>query len=115
MDEGRKRTILIAASILVARKLGHRFNPNCSAAGQAVFSLSDKQQSGAYVYRDATCAVVRAGGEDLINWCDMCFLKGEDGFRIGFSYMQEVTGLSRDKLYAMAEDFFGELSLQALS
>jgi transcriptional regulator with XRE-family HTH domain len=65
----------------------HRFNPECSAAGDVLLGLS-KSRAGSIVYMNAMPAVIQSGGEKSIQWCDKCFPKSADGIRIGFEYIQ---------------------------
>jgi transcriptional regulator with XRE-family HTH domain len=88
----------------------HRFNENCPAAGDAVFHAVTHQDVGLHVFANALFAY-----SGTTNWCDVCFPVLSDGSRISMEYVEQITGLGRDKLYAMSEAAVGEEFLNGLA
>ena len=76
----------------------HRFNENCAAAGGAIFHAVTHRDVGLHVFANALVAYT-----DTTNWCDACFPVLSDGSRISMEYMEQVTGMGRDKLCALTE------------
>jgi transcriptional regulator with XRE-family HTH domain len=93
----------------------HRFNPECRDAGAAMYSFANGKETGVFVFPNALQAIVSLGGEDKIGWCDKCFPRSEDGVRVDFDYIEEVTGLSRAKLHEILMQITGDDSLHGLS
>lgn len=72
----------------------HEFNPRCAPAVEAVHRMyREKLEVG--IFASAVHGVNAAGGEDKLNWCDVCFPAEQDGTRIGYKYIERVTGLSK--------------------
>lgn len=91
----------------------HRFNPDCPAAGDALFTAIKDKQPGLHVLRDALVAIADEK-HPSVTWCDRCFPVSGDGSRLNFDYLEKVTGLRRDQLYEMYEAYSGS-DLQGLS
>jgi transcriptional regulator with XRE-family HTH domain len=81
----------------------HRFNDNCSAAGDALFHAVTHRDVGLHVFANALVPY-----SEITNWCDVCFPVLSDGSRISLEYMEQITGLDRDQLYALTEAATGE-------
>jgi hypothetical protein len=47
------------------------------------------------LFSSAIQALVAAEGDDQLNCCEKCFPMESDGVRVGYRYMERVTGLSR--------------------
>lgn len=56
-----------------------------------------------------------AGGEDAIRWCETCFPPTPTGTRIGFEYLEQVTGMTRAQLHAISEEIAGQLFLHGVA
>jgi transcriptional regulator with XRE-family HTH domain len=93
----------------------HRFNARCTAAGDALFRTIKEHGTGTYVYKNALVAATQPGGESAVHWCDACFPVSPVGTRIGFEYIEQVTGLSRTKICALYDEITGEAFLEGLS
>jgi transcriptional regulator with XRE-family HTH domain len=88
----------------------HRFNEDCAAAGDAVFHAVTHEDVGLHVFANALVAMA-----ETTNWCDVCFPVHSDGSRLNFDYVEDVTGLRREQLYALYEAATGEEFLQGLA
>ncbi|SRR5437667_1394331 len=93
----------------------HRFNGSCRSAGEAMFRVMKEEREGALVYSDTLVAVIQAGGENRIHWCNTCFLQQNGGRRIGFEYIAQVTGRMIAEVYAEYEAFTGQQFIEGLS
>jgi transcriptional regulator with XRE-family HTH domain len=93
----------------------HRFNERCIAAGDALFRTIKEENTGAYVYKNALVAATQPGGESAVQWCDACFPVSPAGTRIGFEYIEQVTGLSRSQVCTLYDETTGEIFLEGLS
>jgi transcriptional regulator with XRE-family HTH domain len=92
----------------------HRFNEDCREAGNTLFR-SIREGTGLHVYTNALCAMPEAGNEGSIRWCDTCFPVFHGGARIGFDYIEQVTGMNRIQLQAMCEAITGHPFLEGLA
>jgi transcriptional regulator with XRE-family HTH domain len=92
----------------------HRYNANCPNAGEALPELTRKEQSNVEVFGNALCAVVRAGAEERIQWCENCFPL-VNGVRLSIEYMEQVTGLTRAQIAGFSETMTGDLNIQGLA
>jgi hypothetical protein len=70
---------------------------------------------GVLVHANALFAVIRAGDEDRINWCDTCFPRLPSGQRIGPEYIMQVTGKDAAELYADYLEATGQSFIVGLS
>jgi hypothetical protein len=95
----------------------HRFNENCPAACSTLFEgFAGRETPGLEIVANALVAITepdifRRG----LNWCDPCFPLQPDGSRLGFEYLEMVTGLDREQLYAIWQETNGDDSLQGLA
>ena len=72
----------------------HLFSSQCDSASKTLLRiLKEEREMGLFV--TALHAVVCAGGEASVYWCEVCFPLLEDGSRISMSYIQQVTGFHR--------------------
>ncbi len=75
----------------------HRFSGRCADAVNTLLDIVKHE-------RDATIAispihVIGAdGGAKSVAWCDKCFPKQEDGGRISWDDLENITGFSKDQL-----------------
>lgn len=81
----------------------HEFNPNCDLAVEAVHRMY-RREIEIGLFSNAIQAVI-ARGDNEQYWCDRCFPFESDGARIGYNYMESLTGLSRQEL---EEKLYGE-------
>jgi hypothetical protein len=93
----------------------HRFDGSCGAAGEAVFNMVKRENTGFFVFTNGLYAVTQSGGESRVNWCDTCFPRLACGARISFEYIQRVTGLNHAQLDAVLEAVTGKPFLQGLA
>lgn len=93
----------------------HRFNQTCEDSGQTIFRAIKQSDGGALVYGNALHAVVQAGGEDRIQWCNTCFPQRSDGQRISLEYIAQVTGREAAEIYADYQESSGHPFIQGLS
>jgi transcriptional regulator with XRE-family HTH domain len=92
----------------------HRFDGGCRDAGEALWKRHESND-GMYVYANVLYAIIRAGDERSVQWCDRCFPAFENGARVSSDYLEQITGMTRQKLYAVYEDMNETKFLQGLS
>ncbi len=80
-----------------------------------MFLTHKRENTGAFIYKNALYAVSAAGGEHRLNWCEDCFQLSSNGERLTFEYLEQITGLSRVQLHELCESVTGEPFLQGLS
>jgi transcriptional regulator with XRE-family HTH domain len=94
----------------------HRFNGSCPLSGETLLKAAKTQDLGILVYANALIAVGQLGDESRVCWCDTCFPPSHSGPRIGFDYIEQVTGLRREQLQCLYEAEAGdELFMEGLS
>ena len=82
----------------------HEFNPNCALAVDAVHRMY-RREIEVGLFPNAIQAMISRGDNTSLNWCDSCFPFDSDGCRLGYNYMERLTGLSRQEL---EEKLYGE-------
>jgi len=80
-----------------SKELLHEFNPNCDLAVDAVHRIY-RREIEVGLFPNAFQAIIARGDNDQPNWCDRCFPLDSDGARLGYNYMERLTGLSRQEL-----------------
>ena len=86
----------------------HRFNASCQLGGETLLMTAKTSDLGVLVYGNALIAVGRLGDESRVCWCGTCFPPSSCGTRIGFDYIEHVTGLRREQLQCLYEAVAGE-------
>ena len=74
----------------------HRFHEGCRVAANTLFRMVKEEGAGVCVFRNALYAVVNAGGESAMRWCDTCFPQLPGGARLSFDYIEKPTDISRN-------------------
>jgi transcriptional regulator with XRE-family HTH domain len=92
----------------------HRFDKACRDADAALFGRL-KNKAGMFVYPNVLCEIIRAGDENSVPWCDICFPVSKSGARVSTEYLEEITGATRQKLYKIYERMNETQPLQGLS
>lgn len=87
-----------------SKELLHEFNPRCDFAVDAVHRMY-RREIEVGLFPNAIQAVIARGNSEDLNWCDRCFPLEIDGARLGYNYMERLTGLSRQEL---EEKLYGE-------
>lgn len=93
----------------------HRFAVECRRAGEELLSIVNEPGKGAMVFTDALKAIAKASSEDRVMWCDVCFPRLHNGARIGFDYLEAVTGMTRAQLQSVCEAITGDLFIPGLA
>ena len=92
----------------------HRFDRGCREASDALWRR-DKSDAGMFVYSNMLYAIIRVGDENAVPWCDTCFPALENGARVSSEYLEQITGMTRQKLYEIYERMNETQFLQGLS
>jgi transcriptional regulator with XRE-family HTH domain len=92
----------------------HRFDKGCTDAGAALFGRH-KNNAGMLLYCNVLYAIMRAKDENSVRWCDTCFPVSKSGVRVATEYLEEITGVTRQKLYEIYESMNETQFLQGLS
>jgi transcriptional regulator with XRE-family HTH domain len=79
----------------------HRFNEGCDEAVRVVLRVLKEPEMIGFG-STAVHLAMAVGGESKMNWCDKCFPEDEDGLRVGWKYMGETLGLTKDELVFLA-------------
>jgi hypothetical protein len=72
----------------------HRFHEGCATAPESLLGVLKRDDKAALVFDSAFAAVVDAGGEEALYWCETCFPKLPTGTRLNLNYVEKVTRTS---------------------
>jgi transcriptional regulator with XRE-family HTH domain len=92
----------------------HRFDSGCREAGEALWRRYGNN-AGMFVYFNVLYAIIRAGDEHAVPWCETCFPLFENGARVSSEYLEQITGMTKQKLHAIYEGMNETQFLQGLS
>jgi transcriptional regulator with XRE-family HTH domain len=92
----------------------HRFDKGCREAGDELWRR-DQNNAGMIAYSNVLYAIIRAGDERSVRWCESCFPLFENGARVSSAYLEQITGMTRQKLCEIYEDMNETQFLQGLS
>ncbi len=92
----------------------HRFDSCCREAGEALWKRYGNN-AGMFIYSNVLYAIIRAGDERSVPWCETCFSLFENGARVSSAYLEQITGMTKQKLYEFYEGVNETQFLQGLS
>jgi transcriptional regulator with XRE-family HTH domain len=92
----------------------HRFDRGCREAGEELWRRYGNN-AGMFIYFNVLYAIIRAGDEHSVPWCETCFPLFENGARVNSEYLEQITGMTRQKLYEIYEGMNETQFLQGLS
>jgi transcriptional regulator with XRE-family HTH domain len=75
----------------------HRFSSRCPGGISTLLDMV-KYEKDLCVAVNAIYVMSADGDPSAVLWCDTCFPELDDGGRISWQYLQEVTGFSREQL-----------------
>jgi transcriptional regulator with XRE-family HTH domain len=81
----------------------HRFSAKCQEAVKTLLQISQKELD-MWVVANPVYVPGAATGADDVRWCDNCFPPNEDGSRISWSDLEQVTGLTSDQMIAIIDE-----------
>lgn len=81
----------------------HRFSTSCEDAVKTLLQIRQKELD-MWVTSNPIYALKALGETDQIQWCDFCFPTNEDGSRISWSDLEQVTGLTSEEMIAIVEE-----------
>lgn len=81
----------------------HRFSTNCQDAVKTLLQISQKELD-MWVAANPVYVPGAATESDGVRWCDTCFPPNEDGSRISWDDLEQVTGLTSDQMIAIIDE-----------
>ena len=81
----------------------HRFSASCEDAVKTLLQIRQKEMDTWVAVNPVY--VLRASTEsDDVRWCDHCFPQNEDGSRISWADLEQVTGLTSDQMMSIIDE-----------
>jgi transcriptional regulator with XRE-family HTH domain len=81
----------------------HRFSATCPDAVNTLLQISPKELD-LWVATNPVYVAGAAGDVDGACWCDTCFPANEDGARVSWADLEDVTGLTSEQMIAVIEE-----------
>ncbi len=75
----------------------HRFSSRCADAVNTLIDIV-KRDLDASIALNAIYVMSAEGGSEAVRWCDRCFPPLQDGSRISWEDLQNITGFTKDQL-----------------
>jgi hypothetical protein len=92
----------------------HRFDAGCREASDTIWRRREGN-AGTFMFSNVLYAIIKAGDENAIPWCDGCFPVFSNGARVSTEYLEQVTGVTRQKMRKIYEGINETAFLHGLS